>query len=513
MDKVTFGLFDRAAEGRLQATLDGELVLANRAAGRLLGYPSGDELVDAVCDVRKLLCLPPDYDAFLCRLRESGAVADFQCQVVDAQRRQRWISLSAWALHGLEGELVGFEAVFTDVTARRLVESTARAVSSSLEPGDAMRAFAHALGAVLPFDQLSLTVVEGNSYRRIFSFGVYPEEFRADEVLPLEGNPTEPVVATGQPLIVEDSSEGRWAFDRRLADVGIGSYVIVPLLRNERVFATINLGFAERGAANEAIVDLLRSVADAIAQGVQNALLFEDQRTAVEQLRRVDAARSEFIGTVSHDLRSPMAAIAGFASILHERWDSLPEPIRRRQVEHIYRTSRRVSDFVNEVLQVAHLESGEFAYDVAPFDYALLVDEAIESMGDLAERVLVDMQDDLPTALGDRHRCWQVITNLVSNALKFSPEGEFVEVHVSSSGRFITVAVSDRGRGIPPDQAERVFEKFSQARKGEGGGAGLGLYICKRMVETQGGRIWVEPRPGGGTTFFFTVPLGVGDER
>lgn len=503
---LTLELFDRAAEGRLQATLDGELVLANGAAAAILGYEGGDALVDSVSHLTALVCNARDVDYILDRLQGSGALSNFQCQVYDAHRHPKWISLSAWGLRSFEGDLAGFEAMFTDVTARRLVETSARAVSSSLDPREALHAFAHALGAVLPFEHLTLTVVQGNSSRRIFSFGPHADEFRLDEVLPLEGHPTESVVRSGDPLVVEDTSEESWSMNAQLAGMGIGSYVVVPLLRDGKVFATLNLGFADRGTAGEAVADVLSSVAEAIAQGVENVLLFQDQRNALEQLRRLDEARRDFIGTVSHDLRSPMAAIAGFARILHEHWDSLGEKQKRRQVEHIFKSATHLEGFVNEVLQVAHLESGRFSYDLQPFDVRSLVDDAIEAMGELSVFVESRIADDLPPAYGDRHRCWQILTNLIGNSLKFSPAGESVEVDVSSAGSHLTIAVSDRGDGIPAERVEEVFNKFARIRKDSGTGAGLGLYISKKMVEAQGGRIWVEPRPGGGTTFLCTIP-------
>jgi signal transduction histidine kinase/tetratricopeptide (TPR) repeat protein len=242
----------------------------------------------------------------------------------------------------------------------------------------------------------------------------------------------------------------------------------------------------------------------------------EREQEVAERLRTLDALKNEFVAMVAHDLRSPMASISGAASTLLRSADLLAEDDRRRLLEMIARSTTGLSGLVEDVLQVARIESGQFAYAVAPFDLPALVRRTaaeVEVGAGAAARIRVDAPEGLPAAVGDEERNWQVLTNLLSNALKFSPDGSPVDVALSLDGDLLTVRVRDRGSGIPPEDMSRLFQKFSRIRasdvRGKVKGTGLGLYICQRIVEAQGGTIWAESTMGVGSTFAYTVPAAI----
>jgi signal transduction histidine kinase len=251
------------------------------------------------------------------------------------------------------------------------------------------------------------------------------------------------------------------------------------------------------------------------------AQLAVEQETAIERLRELDALKNDFVAMVSHDLRSPMATISGFAGTLRVNWDAFDDNHKREILDRISATTDHLARLVENILQVAQIESGKFRYDIKPFDFVKLVERTVDEArridphrrredSDLEERMItLRIDDDLSLANGDELRQWQILTNLLSNALKFSPPEEALKVDVTGRGDEIQIAIEDRGVGIKPEDKDKLFKKFSRLEQPQGQkikGTGLGLYICRNMIEAQGGRIWVESEPGEGSTFFYTVP-------
>lgn len=237
------------------------------------------------------------------------------------------------------------------------------------------------------------------------------------------------------------------------------------------------------------------------------------ERQANERLRQVDQLKTEFVAMVAHDLRSPMSVISGFADTIHDRWDVLPDEQKLEFLRLISRNTRSLAEFVEDVLQVARMESGELHYDMQPFDARHVVQRIVTDMQvthpDLTLRV--EAPDQLPDVLGDVDRNWQILTNLVNNAMKFSSGDPRIEVELSTlvaEGK-LAIAVRDNGIGIADEDLPRLFRRFSRVGPSRRtvAGTGLGLYIVKSMVEAQGGRIWVDSQPGQGSTFTYTLPI------
>ena len=256
------------------------------------------------------------------------------------------------------------------------------------------------------------------------------------------------------------------------------------------------------------------TLADVVAAGglaLYAVARLEDERAASERLRELDQLKNEFIGVVAHDLRSPMTVISGYVDTVLIRWDDLDEETKRDLLNVASRNTKRLSNLVEDVLQVARIESGEFPYDIAPFDLGRLVNRTVEEMNAAkpGRPVVAQVPRGLPVALGDEDRLWRVLTNLISNAQKFSPDDVQTVVEVCAADRFLVVSVTDRGPGIPEADLPRLFGKFSRLGQPAGGekGTGLGLYISKALIEAQGGTIEVDSLVGRGTTLRFTVPV------
>ncbi len=236
------------------------------------------------------------------------------------------------------------------------------------------------------------------------------------------------------------------------------------------------------------------------------------EKEMFRQLEEMNELRNEFVATVAHDLRGPMTSISGFAHLLIDEWSAIDDEKKIEYLRIITRNTDTLAEFVQDVLQVARIEAGEFTYNIASFDMRVLAQRALdEAIGpNKDQRFKLVAPDDLPLVLGDKERQWQVLINLLSNALKFSPEQEPITVELATIEGFVRVGVIDRGRGIAKEDLEKLFRKSERLLKSGNPtvpGNGLGLFIAKTLVEAQGGRIWCESAQGAGSTFFFTIPV------
>lgn len=237
------------------------------------------------------------------------------------------------------------------------------------------------------------------------------------------------------------------------------------------------------------------------------------ERQTVSQLRADHQRRDERIAIMAHDVRTPLAVIMGCTQVLRDRWPSLEDKERRRLLESISRQAGGLLGLVQDALEVASIETGELRYDIRPLDMAELVRCLVADLcaADDDLNVVVRVPEELPKALGDEQRHREILFNLLTNAMKFSPRGEPIEVELDVDAEMLTVSVTDHGIGIEPEDVRRIFAKFSRVEQLDGDGLaegyGLGLYICKSLVEAQGGNIWVESKPGEGPTFKYTLPI------
>ena len=236
-------------------------------------------------------------------------------------------------------------------------------------------------------------------------------------------------------------------------------------------------------------------------------LVFHD----LTRLKQLERTREEFVGNVSHELRTPLSLIKGYAETLLDGAKDNPE-VATKFLQTIDRNARRLDLLIQDLLTISTLESGRIALNPQPVSLFKLADR---SLGDLKTRATlrrVTLNNALPeiTVHADETRCEQVLSNLLENAVKYGREGGTVTVggRMTDNGK-VEVFVQDDGPGIPAAALERIFERFyrvDKARSREEGGTGLGLAIVKHIVQSHGGKVWVESVPGQGAKFFFTLP-------
>jgi signal transduction histidine kinase len=228
--------------------------------------------------------------------------------------------------------------------------------------------------------------------------------------------------------------------------------------------------------------------------------------------REVDAMKSQLLSTVSHELRTPLASIKGFATTLLRQDVEWDETNRREFLSIIDEESDRLSELISNLLDMSRIEAGTLRIELEPTDLAPIIHETAEAFRVQTHRhtFQVDLPGVLPPVLADPRRTRQVLRNLVDNAVKYSPDGGDIGISASAGPEAVQVVVSDQGLGIEAQYLEHIFDRFYQVDSASTravGGSGLGLSICKAILDAHGGRIWVESEVGLGTSFYFTLPI------
>jgi signal transduction histidine kinase len=296
---------------------------------------------------------------------------------------------------------------------------------------------------------------------------------------------------------------------------GFHSALIVPLVGAERIFGAIVLMRHETGEFPAETVRLMQTLASQSVLAIQNARLFREIADKSEQLALASQHKSQFLANMSHELRTPLNAILGYAELLVDGiYGVLPEKAQG-VLERVQNNGKHLLALINDVLDLAKIEAGQLALTLEDYALAEVVRSVVSATEPLAAAkgltFTAIVQEGMPRAHGDARRVSQVLLNLVGNAIKFTDAGE-VEIGAAAEGRQFVLTVRDTGPGIADADQERIFGEFQQIENTDTrkkGGTGLGLAISKRMVEMQGGMIWVESAVGRGSTFRVVLPVHV----
>jgi signal transduction histidine kinase len=315
-------------------------------------------------------------------------------------------------------------------------------------------------------------------------------------------------------MIVIGSRQERAArFPPRRPELETGSeaFVIIPLASEGRVLGVLHLGFdrpRQFGAEDRAF---MQALGQQCAQALERARLQEEAAAAAAALE-TERFKTDLLNTVSHELRTPLAAIKGFSSAMLMFGGRMPEEEQRGFLTEIDAAADRLTELVDNLLDLARLESGSFQIVTAPIDLAEVLAAAVaESRVRHPERTITLELVERPLPVnGDTRRLRQVAANLLDNALKYSPNGGPVQVSAAPLPEGgVTFSVQDHGIGIPAVHIGKLFQRFYRVDTGlarEIGGTGLGLAICRRIVEEHGGQITVSSTEGEGSTFTVTLP-------
>jgi signal transduction histidine kinase len=276
----------------------------------------------------------------------------------------------------------------------------------------------------------------------------------------------------------------------------------VPLVGTDRTLGALTLAASSSGRRyGPADLALAEELAHRAAVAVEHASLYQ----AAQQATR---ARDNVLAVVAHDLRNPLNTVLMAAELLQDVANG-HQQVEPRHVEIISRAGQRMDRMIQDLLDVQRMEAGRLGIDPKPESVADIVGDTLEMLRPMAASsgvsLVKDVTEGLPLVRADAARVQQVLSNLIGNALKFTPRDGSVTISAELAGEEIRVAVIDTGAGIEPEQLPHIFGRFWQAMAGDRRGIGLGLAIAKGIVEEHGGRIWVESVPRKGSTFYFTL--------
>jgi PAS domain S-box-containing protein len=460
-----------------------------------------------------------------------------------------WSSVVITALRDAEGELVGFAKVTRDLSERkqaeeerarlldlereararaeaaldrlRSIQLVTEAALAQLGLDDLLRELLERIGEVLVVDVASVLLLDAEG-ERLIPEGVsgLPIDLRTasfEAGIPLGSGVIGRIAAERRGVVIDDlPPETRG--DPFLSAAGLRSLIGAPLGVEGRVLGVILVGTRYHRRFVEADLDFLQIVADRVAMAIDRARLYEAEQSA---RREADAAtvavrlRDEFLSVASHELRNPVAGMKGAAQLLRraQQRGQLDAVRLNRYVGMIEQTANRLANLTDDLLDVSRLQQGVLPMRPQETDLAKLIESVVERLQEQSavHRLVLDLGDAPCVAIVDPDRVEQVVDNLISNAIKYTPDGGEIQVALLCEDKGVELRVRDAGIGLPAGSLERIFAPFGRApnavqRNIEG--LGLGLYICRKIGEQHGGRLWAESEGEGlGTTMRLWLPV------
>jgi signal transduction histidine kinase len=386
----------------------------------------------------------------------------------------------------------------------------ARALGSSLDLDQAFAAFVRELRSLLAFDWAAIFLAEHGGARVMATGGERADDFlQPGTTVAVEGSVLERVIEGGTTVYREDIPDRPDPEEVELIGLGLRARVLAPLQLGTRAIGALVLARKEPGSFRQEEVELVTLLGRLVATAVQNLRTYEAERATVEELRRLSALRADFVSLVSHELRSPMAAVIGSARTLQARWRELRPEQREAFLAVIADETSRLASLVGDVLDTSRIEAGTFSYRFASVDLAEIVRDSIAAaeIGQDEVRLEAKVPPALPGVRGDAERLRQLVDNLISNAIKYSETGGAVRVAAGTDDGHVVVSISDTGPGIGPEHQEQIFEKFGRVGGSAKPGTGLGLFLSRSFAEAHGGTLDVASRPGEGATFTLRLPV------
>jgi signal transduction histidine kinase len=409
-----------------------------------------------------------------------------------------------------------------------LLHRVSRTLTASPDMENTLNGVFAALGQVLHFDTATLFMLDRTG--KLFIRAAWGYELQAEQLRSFEVGEGVVgwVVANRAPTIVGDSDmDTRFvSLDGRSSRSMLG----VPLLVGERVVGALTL--VRRAPAvqfTDSDLLLVSTIGNSAAIGLENARVHEQERALalrleelnqlygqereiVDKLTESERLYGDVLSTVSHELKTPLMGIRGFAQMIRDA--DVEGDEARDFAKEIYENAVRLSTYVERMLQEQAVSNGVESLDLRDVRIHPLVAQVIKSLqpGAPAHELVNDVAEDAPGVSGDPDKITQILFNLVSNAIKYSPRGGVVRVSALPQDRWLELVVEDHGVGIPPEARPRVFDRFYRVASFETkdiSGTGLGLSIVKGLVELHGGRIWVESEVGRGSAFHVTLPQTV----
>ncbi len=420
------------------------------------------------------------------------------------------------------------------------LQDRTRELVESVEEMKALSEVGQAVSSTLDLETVLETIVSravdlsGTACGVIYEFDETAQEFNLRASHNMEAEAVEALRAariragegaTGQAAITRAPVQIPDTFDQQerstsrlrplLNRLGYRSLLTVPILREQQIMGGLTVWRRQAGEFEPEVVNLMQTFATQSALAIHNARLFREIEEKGKQLAVASQHKSEFLANMSHELRTPLNAIIGFSEVLQERLFGEMNDKQTEYVDDILSSGRHLLSLINDILDLSKVEAGRMELEMTTFYLPDAIENALLLVRERASRhgIKLDrsIDDRLGDFSGDERKIKQILVNLLTNAVKFTPEGGQIKVEARLGDNAAIISVTDTGIGIAKEDQEAIFEEFRQvgsnyAQKREG--TGLGLTLTRRFVELHGGKIWVESEVGKGSTFSFTLPMG-----
>jgi PAS domain S-box-containing protein len=508
-------------------TLEGVIVSWNRGAQRIYGY-SEEEVVGRSIS----LLVPPDRPDELREILETIKRGDLVDHFETVRIRKDGglidISLTVSPLKNSAGDIIGASTIARDITRRkraeeeqqRLAEENAtiseigRIISSSLDIGEVYEGFAKEMNKLVDFDRISIDTIDHERGLAVVKY-IYGEEaqgYNPGITFPWQGDRVQEL-SSGNILITEDADPVSTSLDFLS---GFRSDALVPLISRGHIIGIMVLRSRRAGAYGPQERVILESLANLIGPAVDNGSLYEEAVLAEQELARQaqELSRSnteleQFAYVASHDLQEPLRMVSSYVQLLSRRYKDKLDSDADDFIGFAVDGAARMQVLINDLLTYSRV--GTQGRPFEPTDCNNIIRRVIDDLtGIIGDAGATVVYDDLPTINCDATQLGQLFQNLVANALKFRSEDP-PKIRVSAEGRDgeWVFSVRDNGIGIAPDYFQQIFLIFQRLHnRSEYAGTGIGLAVCKKIVERHGGRIWVDSEHGKGSTFHFTLSPG-----
>ena len=485
------GIFEHALEGIFQTGFDGRFRAVNPAGARLLGYDSPEALMAEVDDVRVLYADPERLADYQREMRARGQVTNFEFELRQRDGSTRWVSLNARAMRRPDGRVDTVEGMVSDITDRKAAAETGLRLAAIVDSSE---------------DAIIGKTLDGV----ITNWNAAAERMYGYPAAEAVGRSIAMLVPPDRP----DELPGIMARLRR--GEAIEQYETERVRRDgSRLAVALTISpIREPDGHIIGASTIARDITERKQAERERARLLRAEQAARAEAEAANQAKDDFLSVLSHELRTPLTSILGFTSLLRRRFAG-GDGTLARGLETIERSARTQARLVGDLLDISRILAGKLELEVAPTELVPVIEAAVEGVRPAAEEkglaLTTELEPEVGEVPGDAVRLQQVLTNLLANAVKFTPERGRVTVRLDEEGGEARITVGDTGVGIAPEFLPHVFERFRQADGSSTrayGGLGLGLSIVRDLVALHGGHVSAESAgPGRGASFTVCLPL------
>ena len=531
--KFRLGL-ERSADAVFMTDIEGTIVYANPSFEKIYGFPL-DEAIGQNPRIIKSGVIPQEqYKFFWGTLLDKKTVSG---EIVNKKKDGTLIPVDGTNSPILDkaGNILGFLAIHADITNRKQNEEALQRrneyLAASAEIGrlvtstlDLDAIFSRSVNLIVErfgFYHASIFIINetgveavlqestgtaGNKLKErkhslaVGSTSTVGKATSSGEVIVINNTSIDPV-HKANPLLPETKAE-----------------TAIPLHIGNRIIGALDIQSTEVDAFSEDDIAILQLLADQVAVGIDNARSYNLAQQAVEEMREVDRLKSQFLANMSHELRTPLNSIIGFARVILKGIDGPITELQQQDLTAIFNSGQHLLGLINDVLDLSRIEAGKMDLTFDEVNITELISSVMSTAAGLVKdkpiQLVPKVEDDLPMVRADAMRIRQVLINFLSNAAKFTEEGEIIvtaALEEPVKGQHVVmVKVIDSGPGIAEEDQAKLFQPFSQVDASltrKVGGSGLGLSICHHLIQMHNGQIGVQSLPGAGSTFYFTVPV------